>query len=44
MGNREEAHANPSLVRDGENGRVKRRAEAPKDRVGIVSGGGSSRG
>ncbi len=36
------ALAHPSLVRDGENGRVIRRAEgAPKDRVGIVSGGGS---
>jgi phosphoenolpyruvate---glycerone phosphotransferase subunit DhaK len=36
------ALAHPSLVRDGENGRVIRRAEgAPKGRVGIASGGGS---
>lgn len=34
--------ANPSLVRDGENGRVIRRAEPMrKGKVGVVSGGGS---
>ncbi|CDZ74163.1 dihydroxyacetone kinase subunit DhaK [Neorhizobium galegae] len=34
--------ANPSIVRDGENGRVVRRAEgARKGKVGVASGGGS---
>jgi len=33
--------ANPSLIRDGENGRVIRRATRSTGKVGIVSGGGS---